>query len=218
MFGGGAASRVSAIKQAEANDGICYGVDYRMPPEYPFPAALDDCLAVYRHVLRGTRPNQIVVLGRSAGGNLALAMALRARDEGLPVPGGIVLLSPEVDLTESGDSFRTNRMADLVLPMSLMHANRLYAGKHGLDEPYVSPLFAELHGMPPIFIQSGTRDLFLSNAVRLHRRLLGYDVSAELHVFEGMPHGGFSETTPEDQELKREVARFASRVWDRARA
>jgi acetyl esterase/lipase len=140
-------------------------------------------------------------------------MALRARDEGLPLPAGLVLLSPQVDLTESGDSFEVNKLVDVVLPGSLMASNRLYADGADPSHPYLSPLFGSFGGFPPTFLQSGTRDLFLSNAVRMHRALRRAQVAAELHVFEAMPHGGFSGGTPEDKDLAQEVSRFVQAQW-----
>lgn len=192
VFGGGEVCRIGA----------------RMQAEHPYPAALDDGLAVYRQLLRRHPAHRIVIGGRSAGGNLAAAMVLRARDEGLPLPAALVLLSPEVDLTESGDSFALNQLVDVLLPQSLMPHNRLYAAGADLAHPYLSPLFGDFsRGFVPTFIQSGTRDLFQSNAVRLHRALRRAQVPCELHIFEGMPHGGFM-GAPEDRELRAEVARF----------
>lgn len=213
VFGGGEACRAQARMQADQHGGVCYGVDYRMPPEHPYPAALDDAVMAYRHVLERHAPSRIVVGGRSAGGNLAAALLLRAADEGLPMPAGLVLLSPEVDLTESGDSFQVNQMVDVVLPGSLMRNNLLYAAGADLSHPYLSPLFGALDGFPPTFVQSGTRDLFLSSAVRMHRALRRAQVEAELHVFEAMPHGGFQGNTPEDRDLAAEVARFVRARW-----
>jgi acetyl esterase/lipase len=135
----------------------------------------------------------------------------RAKDEGLPMPAGLVLLTPEVDLTESGDSFTTNLGLDNILGSRLMPANLLYAAGHDLSHPYLSPLFADVSGFPPTFIQAGTRDLFLSNAVRMHRTLRAAGVDAELHVFEAMPHGGFG-GAPEDIEMRQEIRRFLDRV------
>lgn len=213
VFGGGEACRVGAQMQAVLHRVRCYGVDYRMPPEHPYPAALDDCMAIYRHVLEQYAPHNIVIGGRSAGGNLAAATVLRARDEGLPLPAGVVLLSPELDLTESGDSFEVNRLVDVMLTGSLMPNNLLYAGGADLTHPYLSPLFGAFgQGFPPVFLQSGTRDLFLSNAVRMHRLLRRANVPVELHVFEAMPHGGFM-GAPEDRELAGEVARFVGERW-----
>ena len=212
VFGGGENARLAAGKHADLHNLTCYGVDYRMPPDHPYPAALDDCMATYRHVLKHHTPDKIVIGGRSAGGNLAAAMVLRARDEGLPLPAALVLLSPEVDLTESGDSFQVNRTVDVVLPNSLMSTNLLYAAGADLSHPYLSPLFGDFApGFPPTFVQSGTRDLFLSNAVRLHRALRQAEVPVELHIFEAMPHGGFM-GAPEDAELSAEQVRFV-RHW-----
>src|SRR5581483_9639413 len=116
----------------------------------------------------------------------------RARDEGLPLPAGLVLISPELDLTESGDSFQTNAGVDVMMPEGLMPANLIYAAGHDLADPYVSPLFGDFtKGFPPTFLQCGTRDLLLSNTVRMHRALRRAGIDAVLHVFEAMPHGGF---------------------------
>lgn len=214
VVGGGEACRIGACRQADQHAVRCYGVDYRMPPEHPYPAALDDCMAAYRFVLSRHAPDRIVICGRSAGGNLAAAMLLRAKDEGLPMPAGLVLLSPQVDLTESGDSFQTNRMIDLVLPRPLRSNNLLYAGGANLADPYLSPLFGDLRSFPPTFLQTGTRDLFLSNTVRMHRALRQAGVEAELHVFEAMPHGGFMGGTPEDRELEADIRRFVRAKLD----
>ncbi len=146
-------------------------------------------------------------LAISAGGNLAAALLVRARDEGLPMPAALVLPTPMVDLTESGDTFQTlNGVAGGL--RSQMAVNLLYANGHDLTDPYLSPLFADLSGMPPTFLQSGTRDLFLSNTVRLHRKLLAAGVDTELHIFEAMPHAGFGGSTPEDIELDAAIHAF----------
>ena len=187
-----------------------WGVDYRMPPDHPYPAGLDDCVGAYRALLDERGPDRIVVSGTSAGGNLAAALVVRARDEGLPMPAALVLETPEVDLTESGDSFRTNLGVDTVLG-SLLTVNRLYAAGHDLAHPYLSPLFADLTGLPPTILTTGTRDLFLSNTVRMHRALRRAGVEAELHVLEAAPHGGFMGVTPEDAELAAEVRGFIDR-------
>jgi acetyl esterase/lipase len=205
--GGGAdAVRLNAKFMALRTGRDAYSVDYRMPPDHPYPAALDDVVAAYRALL-GIRPaSEVVVSGVSAGGNLAAALLLRARDEGLPMPAAALLLTPEVDLTESGDSFHTLAGLDFLQP--LIEVNRLYAGGADLAHPYLSPLFGDVSGFPPTLLQSGTRDLFLSNTVRLHRRLREAGVRAELHVWEAMPHAGFNGFTPEDREVNAELRRF----------
>jgi monoterpene epsilon-lactone hydrolase len=205
-IGDGEACRKMTSAGAMTTGMLHWAVDYRMPPLHPYPASLDDCMAVYVQLLEERSPRDIFVGGASAGGNLAAALVARAKDEGLPMPAALVLLTPEVDLTESGDSFETNRVADNVLG-SLMPANLLYANGRDLTDPYISPLFADVTGFPPTFLQAGTRDLYLSNTVRMHRKLRAAGVEAELHVFEAMPHGGFG-GAPEDIELRLELRRF----------
>jgi monoterpene epsilon-lactone hydrolase len=189
-----------------------WAVDYRMPPAHPYPGALDDCLAAYRAALELFPPEKIIVSGASAGGNLAAALVLRARDEGLPLPGGAILRTPEVDLTESGDSFATNLGIDPVLGL-LMPVNLLYAAGHDLAHPYLSPLFADFtKGFPPTILTTGTRDLYLSNTVRLHRALRKAGIQAELHVLEAGAHLGFP-GAPEGQEIGHELRRFMTEIW-----
>ena len=214
-FGGGDACRASAGLHADQHAVRCYRVDYRLPPEHPYPAALDDCVATYRALLSDYAPESIIVGGRSAGGNLAAATLLRTKAEGLPLPTALVLLSPQVDLTESGDSLAVNAGLDVVLPQSLMANNLLYAAGADLTVPFLSPLFGNLANFPPTLLLTGTRDLFLSNTVRMHRRLRDAGVAAELHVFEAMPHGGFG-GTPEDTQAANEVMRFVRAHWPRA--
>jgi len=213
FMGGGECCEAMALLNADRIAALTWSVDYRMPPEHPYPAALDDCVTAYRALLRTHRPQDIIVGGTSGGGNLAAALVLRARDEGLLLPAAVVLLTPEVDLTESGDSFQTILGIDSVLTQTLISASQLYAAGHDLAHPYLSPLFGDFtKGFPPTFLQSGTRDLFLSNTVRMHRALRAADVPAELHVFEAMPHGGFGGTR-EDAELDAELRRFVDSHW-----
>ena len=209
LFGGGEANvRFATAAIALRTGRVAYGVDYRVPPDGPYPAALDDCVAAYRALLAEVPSERIVVSGTSAGGNLAGALLLRARDEGLAMPAGALLLTPELDLTESGDSFDTLMGLDVVLPARLMDMNLLYADGADLADPYLSPLFGDVSGFPPTLLQAGTRDIFLSNAVRMHRKLRSAGVHAELHVWEGMPHAGFGGLTPEDREVSAELQAF----------
>ena len=172
-------------------------------------------MAAYRALLAERSPEDIIIGGASAGGNPAPATVLRARDEGLPLPAGLVLLTPEADLTESGDSFSTLLGVDTALTSSLMPANLLYAGGHDLAHPYLSPLFGDFtQGFPPTFLVSGTRDLFLSNTVRLHRALRSAGVPADLHVYDAATHVGFA-FGPEAEDRTRELRDFTSRHWGR---
>ena len=132
------------------------------------------------------------------------------------LPAGLVLETPQLDLTESGDSFQTNEVIDVVLQHGLGPVNRLYANGHDLASPLLSPLFGDFSGgWPPTLLTAGTRDLFLSNAVRMLHRLRDAGSAVELLVYEAMPHGGFF-GTPEDQRVRRDVQRFTQRCWDAA--
>lgn len=212
VFGGGESVRAHAAANADRLGCTVISVDYRMPPDHPFPAAPEDGLAVYRLLCETCDPARIAIAGSSAGGNIAAAVTLMIRDRGLTPPGAVVLLTPEVDLTESGDSFRTNILLDVALKRGLPECNALYAAGRDLADPYLSPLFADFApGFPPTLIQAGTRDLFLSNAVRLHRALRRAGITADLHVWEAMPHGGFGGETDEDAEVFAEVRAFVQR-------
>lgn len=211
ILGGGEVCRSMGETMAVARGIRTWSVNYRMPPMHPYPAGLDDCLSAYRALLTDREAKDIFVGGVSAGGNLAAALMVRIKEEGLAMPAGLVLLTPEVDLTQSGDSFTINRSLDVLLD-DLMDPNLLYAGGTDLDDPHVSPLFADLTGFPPTFIAGGTRDLFLSNCVRMHRALRNAGVEAELHLWESMPHGGFGGSAPEDLEMMNEVRAFLDRL------
>ncbi len=163
-MGSGELCRAFAIGMAGRIQAHVWSVDYRMPPDHQYPAALDDCLAAYRALLRERNPEEIVIGGGSAGGNLAAATVLRARDEGLPLPAAVFLGTPELDLTESGDSFQTNLGVDTILRGSLMSDSLLYAGGHDLSHPYLSPLFGDFtKGFPPTFLSTGRSAWRVSN-------------------------------------------------------
>lgn len=170
IFCGGEVCKCMAEMNAARMQKRVLSVDYRMPPDGPFPAALDDGLAIYRALLKERTPADIIICGTSAGGNIAAAVLLRIREAGLPMPAGLILCTPEADLTESGDSFQTNMGVDTVL-QSLMPINLFYANGADLRDPHVSPLFGNLKDFPPTILTTGTRDLFLSNTVRMHRAL-----------------------------------------------
>jgi epsilon-lactone hydrolase len=210
LVGGGEACRATTARTAMSMGMATWGLDYRLPPLHPYPAALDDAVTAYRRLVRDHDPARVVVGGDSAGGNIAAALLLRARDAGLPMPAALVLNTPQVDLTEAGDTFRTLAGVDNVL-RGPRPTNELYAAGADPRDPYLSPVLGDLSGFPPTFLRSGTRDLFLSNTVRMHRALRKAGVEAELHVFEAMPHGGFGGDSPEDREADAEQRHFLSR-------
>ena len=150
IYGGGELRATMATGTALRMAARVWAVDYRMPPDHPFPAALDDCLAAYRALLAERRPDRIVVGGASAGGNLAAALMLRARDEGLPLPAAVVLMTPAADLTKAGDSHQVNLGLDPLLTGSGKQTFLLYAAGADLRHPYLSPLNGEFsQGFPP---------------------------------------------------------------------
>jgi acetyl esterase/lipase len=206
--GAGMAGAHMSVPLAGTAQMRAFCVDYRMPPDHPFPTGLEDAVEAYRWVLGRYKPENVAVCGGSAGGGLAAALVLKVRDSGLPMPGACVLATPEADLTESGDTFETNDTVDLVAQHRLTESIAVYANGHDLRDPYLSPVFADFKkGFSPTILTTGTRDLFLSNTVLMHRALLRAGVEAELHVWEAMPHGGFF-GAPEDQEVLAEQARF----------
>jgi epsilon-lactone hydrolase len=213
VLGGGDLCQRTAIASAEAVRVRTWSVDYRMPPDDPFPVPLDDCVTAYRALLDEREPTEIVVSGTSAGGNLAAALILRARDEGLPLPAAVVFNTGAFDLTGSGDSWQINDGLDNVLSGPVEPCTELYAGGHDRREPYISPLFGDLSGFPPAALLSGTRDRLLSDNVRMHRALRAAGVKAELHVWEAAGHGGFLGMAPEDAERFAEIRRFARSHW-----
>jgi monoterpene epsilon-lactone hydrolase len=188
-------------------------VDYRMSPDFPYPAGLDDAIAVWKELVKSNNPANMAVFGTSAGGGMTLAMVLRAKQEGLPLPAAIAPGSPASDLTGTGDSYATNEGVDNALvsyrPFGEAAAN-LYANGHDLKEPLLSPIYGDFSGFPPAIVLSGTRDLQLSDAVNVHRKLLRAGVVAELHVFEGQSHAQFQAdvSAPETREAFEQIAAF----------
>ncbi|MFQ5981829.1 MAG: alpha/beta hydrolase [Woeseiaceae bacterium] len=189
-----------------------YAPYYRRAPEHPFPAAVDDALAVYRALLATLEPYGIGIAGESAGGNLTLAMTLRAGDVGLALPAAIVLLSPWCDLTPSGESQREPEGFDPTLDyaLHLEEAAAAYAGGYDHKDPRISPLYANYtDSFPPTLITTGTRELCLSDCARLSTVLRRAGVDARLHVWEGMWHTfEWYHEVPEAEQSMGEIAAF----------
>src|SRR3984957_2394231 len=209
----GEAGTSEAIMMAGLAHFKVISVDYRMPPEAYFPGALDDAVTVYKAALKTTDPRNIAVFGTSAGGALTLQMMLRAKQEGLPMPGAIAPGTPMSDATKTGDSFYANEIDDNVLgsPDGFCPAAPVvYAHGHDLADPLISPVYGDMHGFPPAILTTGTRDLLLSNTVRVHRKLRQAGVDAQLQVFEGQSHAQyqFNDQAPETKEAFGEISAF----------
>lgn len=194
-----------------------YCVDYRLAPQHQFPQGLDDCMAAYVEICKQVDADNLVIVGESAGGGMAMAMTLRMHSEGLRPPAGIVAITPWVDLTLSGETYVTNDELDPVLDLEgLRKTVDAYVGNSTRNDPFVSPLFAELEDdFPATLIQTGTRDLLLSDCSRLHRKLVKHGVDARLTVYEGMWHGFHvipNTSLPESREAFGEIASFVDEV------
>jgi len=208
VMGGGIGAAYAALGLAKLAGLRTFSIDYRMPPQSPFPAGLDDAVEAYGFVLDRYGASNVAVYGPSAGGAVAASCLLKARDFGVPMPVACVLHSPEADLTESGDSFETNLGIDPVLKR-LTNSIALYANGHDLRDPYLSPLFGDFKkGFPPTMLSAGTRDLFLSNTILMHRALKRAGIPAALSIWEAMGHAGFFGAAPEDREMLQEHVQF----------
>jgi acetyl esterase/lipase len=189
-----------------------YCIDYRLAPQHPFPAGLNDCVAAYQQIVKEVAPNNVGMFGISAGGSMILATVLKARDEGLPMPGALASITPAADLSDLGDTGDTLDGLDPILSTRGPDAAKAYAGGVDLRNPLISPVYATYSAsFPPTIIQTGTRDLLLSNCVRLYRTMKDSGVDVELSVWEGMWHGFhvFPNTTyPEAKAGFGELARF----------
>ena len=165
-------------------------VDYRLAPEHPYPAAVDDALAAYQALLDGgTAPSDIVFAGESAGGGLAVATLVNARDHGLPLPAAAFVMSPYVDLTLAGATMETRRKADpLLSPEALLARVTDYVAGQDAGLGLISPVFADLSGLPPLIIQAGTHEVLLDDAARLARQAALADVEVTLEITPGVPH------------------------------
>ena len=219
VFGGGeAAIPEAAVISAFA--GIpSVAVDYRMPPDHPFPAAVDDVVAVYRELLKDHAPGQIAIGGTSAGGGLSLAAIHRMKSLDLPVPGAAYLGTPWADLTDASDSLHTLEGIDRILVTydgMLASAAKLYAAGTPLTDPLISPVYGDFAGFPPTYLVTGTRDMLLSDTARVHRKLRAAGVVADLNVYEGLSHAEYMMLvgSPENLQTYGELAQFLAAHLD----
>ena len=165
-------------------------VDYRLAPEHPYPAAVDDALAAYEGLLdNGTAPSEIVLAGESAGGALTVATLASARDRGLPLPAAAFVMSPYADLTLSGATMETKSEVDPLMSREALQARVAdYTAGQDAALGLVSPVFADLAGLPPLIIQAGSHEVLLDDAVRLARQAATADVEVTLEITPRMPH------------------------------
>jgi len=167
-----------------------FAFDYRLAPEHPFPAALNDAINVWFHLLsKGLESKNIIIAGDSAGGNLALALTLYLREHGMPLPKCLLLFSPWTDLSGSGESYDTKASVEPVLSTNyLRKASEAYRNAYTVKYPYISPLTADLHNFPPVHIQVGENEILLSDSLLLHKKLILSEVDSHIDIFPHMWH------------------------------
>lgn len=194
-------------------------VHYRLAPDHPFPAGLDDAVAAYRYLLdSGTSPQDIVVAGDSAGGCLTLSLLLALREQDLPMPAGGALLSALTDLKFTAPSRRYNRWRDPMIPTgSTTEFLDTYTGDTARDNPLVSPIYGDYHGFPPMFAQVGSTEILIDDSLLIARKARSQGVDFEVEVWEGMPHvWQVAHFLPESKRALVRIATFCEKAWHRA--
>ena len=191
--------------------------DYRLAPEHPHPAAVDDALAAYRWLIDQRRaPAQLAVAGDSAGGGLTIATLVAIRDAGLPLPAAGICLSPWVDLEGIGESMTTAAHLDpMVQKEHLVRMAKLYLGEHDPRSPLAAPLYADLSGLPPLLIQVGTAETLLDDSTRIAERARKAGVTVTLDVWDDMIHvfQAFAPILPEGQQAVDQIGEYLRARW-----
>lgn len=205
-----------AVQLAGIGGYTILSIDYRMAPKYPFPAAIEDGLAVYKELLKTTPADKIGVWGTSTGGAMSLILPLQCQDAGVPLPAAVVAGTPWSDLAKVGDTYYSNEGDDNVLVSYdgwLKSAAEAYAAGHDLKDPYISPVYGDYSNFPPLLLVSGTRDLFLSNTVRVQDKMIKANRPVELVVYEGISHAQyyFNPDAPETTQHYNNVKNFFER-------
>ncbi|HEY5645224.1 MAG TPA: alpha/beta hydrolase [Pseudomonadales bacterium] len=216
VFGGGDSALREAVWMASGLGVKVISIDYRRPPLHPFPAALDDAAAVWQAVTKDQDAAKTALFGTSAGGNIALATTLKLKALGLPLPGAVFAGTPATDMANVSDSWLTLEGLDPLGSRQegglIQGAFDLYIGEADPSDPLMSPVNGDLGGFPPTILISGTRDLLLSDTVRMHRAFRLAGVQADLHVYDGQAHGDYMQNllrdVPEAKDAQRELFEF----------
>ena len=196
--------------------GFCvFSIDYRLAPEHKFPDAVEDCLMSYLWLLKnGFEPSQIVLAGISAGGTLALSTLLSLRDNGVELPRGAVCMSPPVDMLFEGLSIVTNRGKDWITQERLEMSRKVYLKGNNLTQPLASPLYADLHGLPPLMIQVGSHELLLDDIIKFHKKAVDSNVEVTFELWKDMFHSFqiFSSAVEEGQNAIQNAGEYIKKI------
>lgn len=216
FFGSPRSHRALTWRLGRACRSRVLALDYRQPPDWHYPAPLEDALAAYQGLLElGHTPENIVLAGDSAGGNLALALLIRLREKALAMPAAAVLISPWGDLTVSGESVENNAAREPMIPVNLLRfISHTYSHRHDAASPLISPVYGDYQGFPPLLVQVGSTEVLRSDAERIHLRALECGVDSRLQIWEEMVHvfqalGGW---LPEASQAIREMGSFVDRA------
>lgn len=190
MTGSSLYARTLTTKLATITSMDVFCFDYRLAPESPYPAAIEDALKAWDYIMQlGYGARDVIVAGDSAGGNMALSLALHLKDQGRILPRGLILMSPWTDMTCGGRSYETRKEVDPVLDAAyIQRAISAYAPGEDLENPYISPLFGNFENFPPTYIQVGDNEILLQDAIMLHKQMQKEKVSCKIDIFHGMWH------------------------------
>jgi len=214
VFGGGDSALREALWVADGLRARVISVDYRRPPLHPFPAAIEDAVAVWKEVIKEQDAAATPLFGTSAGGNLTFATTLKLKQLGVQLPGALFAGTPATDLGKTTDTWFTLKGLDPLGQRDglIKGTFAVYVPSGDFSNPLVSPVYGDLRGFPPTILISGTRDLLLSDTVRMHRALRKAEVDAQLHVYDGQSHGdylqGLLHPVPESRDAQKEILLF----------
>ena len=191
-------------------------VDYRLAPEHPFPAGLEDSISVYKWLIESEKikPENIIIAGASAGGGLTVATLIKLRDEGVPLPSAGIAISPWADLTCSSESFTQKAELDPWLtPEGLKNCAKFYGRDNDLRNPYISTVFADFKGLPSLYIQVGTSEILLDDSIHLAEQAKAAGVDVKLDIWENLIHVFAAFETPETQQARERIEKFIKEIY-----
>lgn len=222
LFGGGyvfgnlISRRWGLYLTSRASNIRCLSIEYRLAPEHPFPAALEDSVQSYKWLLsKNYDPSDIFIGGQSAGGGLTIATLLKLKELNLPYPKGAILISPWADLTGEAESLKYNKKYEPEISEGVVNMAKLYAQSESLRNPFISPVFADLEGFPPILIQAGGIEALLDDSLKLAENAKSAGVEVTLEVYDNMTHvfQVFGDDLPESKEAIENSAKFAADLF-----